>query len=124
VVDSSCWIEYLMGSAIGTAVSPIVEAPASLVVPAITLFEVYKKLAREKEESYAASVIQYMRTGNVIGLDADLSVFAAILSQQHNLPMADSIIYATSIRHDAVLWTCDRHFEAVPGIEYLPKSTA
>ncbi|MDR0402631.1 MAG: type II toxin-antitoxin system VapC family toxin, partial [Treponema sp.] len=77
IVDSSCWIEYLMNSETGSIVAPIIENPAELIVPTITLYEVYKKLLAEKDEEYALDVVSYMQSGTVIGLDAALSVSAA-----------------------------------------------
>jgi predicted nucleic acid-binding protein len=121
VIDSSCWIEYLLDSSIGAAVSHIIEKPSCLIIPVITLYEVYKKLLREKDDVYAANVIEYMKRGKVINLDSELSVFSANTSQKYKLPMADSIVYATSIRHNAILWTCDKHFEDIPGIRYFSK---
>jgi predicted nucleic acid-binding protein len=124
VVDSSCWIEYLMDSPIGKNVASIIETPEELVVPTITLYEVYKKLVREKDEKYALDVVHYMQTGKVITLDVDLSVLAAKTSMIHGLSMADSIIYATALRYDAELWTADKHFKDISDIHYFPKTVS
>ena len=77
LVDSSCWFEYLMDTEIGANVAPAIENPGELVVPTITLYEVYKKLLAEKGEEYALDVVSYMQTGKVIELDAALSLSAA-----------------------------------------------
>jgi len=122
VVDSSCWIEYLMNSDIGAAVAPAIEDSGSLIVPSICLYEVYKKLAAEKSEAFAMEVISYMKSGKIIVLDETLSVFAAQVSRKHKLPAVDSIIYATTTQNAAILWTCDKHFQDIPGIRYFPKS--
>jgi predicted nucleic acid-binding protein len=124
VVDSSCWIEYLMDSPIGKNVASVIETPGELVVPTITLYEVYKKLVNEKDEEYALDVVQYMQTGRVIVLDANLSVFAAKTSKTHGLSMADSIIYAAALRYGAELWTSDKHFKDIPGVHYLSKTAS
>jgi hypothetical protein len=86
-----------MDSSLGANVAPSIGNPAELVVPTITLYEVYKKLRAEKDEEYALDVVSYMQTGTVIGLAA------ANISRTHKLPMADSIIYATSLRYSAVI---------------------
>ena len=122
IVDTSCWIEYLMDSSIGADIAPIIEKPTELLVPTITLYEVFKNLAVEKNDDYAMRIITYMRSGTVIALDSRLSVFAAQISQKHKLPMADSIIYATAIQYSAVLWTSDKHFKEMHGVHYLPKA--
>jgi predicted nucleic acid-binding protein len=121
VVDSSCWLEFIKGTDIGAAVRPIISNPDELIVPTITLYEVYKKLLAEKGENYAMDVVTYMQTGAVIDLNAALCLSAAQISRLHKLPMADSIIYATSRSYSAVLWTCDKHFKDIPSIRYFPK---
>jgi predicted nucleic acid-binding protein len=122
IVDSSCWIEYLMDSDIGAQVASLIENAAELIVPTITLYEVYKKLLAEKDEEYALDVVSYMQTGMVIELTATLSISAARIRRTHKLPMADSIIYATSLYHQATIWTCDKHFIDLPDIRYFLKS--
>ena len=44
LVDSSCWLEYLMGTEISTDIASVIENPDELVVPTIILHEIYKKL--------------------------------------------------------------------------------
>ena len=122
IVDSSCWIEYFMNLEIGANVAGIIENPNELVVPTITLYEVYKKLLTEKGEEYALDVISYMQTGKVIDLNTDLSLAAAEVSRSHKLSMADSIIYATSLRYSATIFSCDKHFKDIPDIRYFPKA--
>jgi predicted nucleic acid-binding protein len=63
-----------------------------------------------------------MQTGAVIELNADLSLSAAQISRKHKLPTADSIIYATSLRYSAVIFSCDKHFKDIPGIRYFSKT--
>jgi len=121
IIDSSCWIEYLMDSEIGASIAPIVENTDELIVPTITLYEVHKKLSLEKDEEYAQNVISYMQTGTIIDLNTVLSINAANISRQHKLPMADSIIYATALQYSAVIYSCDKHFEGFPNVRYYPK---
>jgi len=122
IVDSSCWIEYLMDTEIGANVAQIIENPDDLIVPTITLYEVYKKLLAEKDEEYALDVVSYMQAGTVIELSAGLSLSAAQISRKHKLPMADSIIYATSLHYSAVIFSCDKHFKDIPDVRYFSKT--
>jgi predicted nucleic acid-binding protein len=117
VVDSSAWLEYLAGTDRAELFAAAIEDPANLIVPAISIYEVYKKVLREKGEDIAAQVFGLMSLGRVVELDAPLSLEAARLS----LPMADSIIYATALRHDATLWTQDAHFDGIAGVRYFRK---
>jgi predicted nucleic acid-binding protein len=79
-------------------------------------------LLAEKDEEYALDVVSYMQTGTVIELTAAVSISAAHISRTHKLPMADSIIYATSLYHQATIWTYDKHFKDIPDIRYFPKN--
>ena len=122
IVDSSCWLEYLMDSQIAASVAPAIENPDDLLVPSITLYEVYKKLLAEKSEEYASDVVSYMQKGRVVDLNAVLSLSAAHISREYKLPMADSIIYATSLHFSAVIFSCDGHFKDMPNVRYFPKT--
>jgi len=111
-----------MGTEIGANVAHIIENSGELIVPTITLYEVYKKLLAEKGEEYALDVVSYMQAGTVIELNSGLSLSAAQISRKHKLPMADSIIYATSLHYSAVVFSCDKHFKDIPDIRYFPKT--
>jgi predicted nucleic acid-binding protein len=111
-----------MDTDIGAHVALIIEKPEELLVPTITLYEVYKKLLAEKDEEYALDVISYMQTGTVISLDAGLSLSAATISRIYKMAMADSIIYATALHYSAVLYSSDKHFKDIPGIHYFQKT--
>ena len=121
IVDSSCWIEYLMGTEIGSKIAPVIENPDELIVPTIILYEVFKKLLAEKNEEYALNVVSYMQSGKIIELDTNLSLAAVHASRKYKLPMADSIILATSLHFSAVIFSCDKHFKDFPGIQFFPK---
>ena len=122
IIDSSCWIEYLMDSEIGENVAPVIENTDELIVPTITIYEVYKKLSLEKDDAYAQEVASYMQTGMVIDLNASLSINAADVSRKYKLAMADSIIYATALNYSAVIYSCDEHFENFHNVRYFPKT--
>jgi predicted nucleic acid-binding protein len=123
VVDSSCWIEYFNDTAIGSEVAPIAENFPLLIVPTIVLYEVRKKLLAEFDDLYKiGEAVRLMQLGNVIVLDSELCIKATNVSRQYQLAMADSIIYATAIQHDAVLWTADKHFIGLPNVQYFDKT--
>ncbi len=122
VVASSCWLEYLAGSEIGDRVSSAVEDIGNLLVPSISIYEVFKKLLRESGEEYALKVAAHMSQGLVLDLDADLSIEAARIGVERGLPLADSIIYASAARFGATLWTQDAHFKGLPGVVFFEKA--
>ena len=111
-----------MDTEIGANAAPIIENPAELIVPTITLYEVYKKLSAEKGDEYALNVFSYMQTGTVIDLNAALSLSAAKISREQKLAMADSIIYATALYYSAVIFSSDKHFKDLPNVQYFQKN--
>jgi predicted nucleic acid-binding protein len=117
VVDSSGWLEYFIDSPRAGHFSVAVEDTANLLVPVICVYEVYKKVLRERGEEEAVKVAQSMQAGRVIDIDTILAMEAA----RHRLPLADSLIYATAMRHRAILWTQDEHFKDLPEVRYFPK---
>jgi len=121
IVDSSCWLEYLSGSSTGDTVAPLIEETNKLVVPVITIYEVFKKLLSETGEEQALKVAAHMKLGKVIEVNLTISLEAAKFSKLHKLPMADALIYATARLENCTLWTQDAHFESLEGVQYLPK---
>ena len=119
VVDSSCWLEFIEDSSIGKKVAPIIADVERLFVPTIVLYELFKKLTAMRDSVYADNFIQGMFHAKVVPLDASLSIFAADISRKYQLSMADSIIYATAMRYNAVLWTADKHFIGLPQVQYF-----
>ena len=121
VVDSSCWLEYFAGSRVGEEVASTIENLEKLIVPSITIYEVFKKLLAELDEDRALFAVAQMKQGNVIELDSDLAIYAAKIGKEFGLAMADSIIYATAKKNNAKLWTQDKHFEKLENIKYYEK---
>lgn len=120
VVDSSAWLEYFAdGPNAAEFAEPIAEIER-LVVPSVTLFEVFKRIRLQRDPGAALYAVAQMRRGRVVDLDGDLAVAAAALSAELGLPLADSVILATSRQEDAVLWTQDADFEGMDGVEYRP----
>jgi predicted nucleic acid-binding protein len=122
VVDSSCWLEFIKDSSIGDKVAPVIADVEHLLVPSIVLYEVFKVLATTKSLDYAEEFIQEMSNAKVVPLDAPLSIRAANIGLKYRLAMADSIIYATSVQYNAVLWTTDKHFDGLPNVRYFDKT--
>ncbi len=121
VVDSSAWLEYFADAPNAGYFAPPIEAPSTLVVPSITLLEVFKRLLQQRSESDALQAVAVMQQGQVVNLDAPLALSAAKLGVERKLPLADSIIMATARRFGATLWTQDEDFEGLPRVNYRAK---
>lgn len=124
VVDSSAWLEYF---ADGPNAGEFAEAIAdieSLVVPSITLFEVFKRVRVQRDPAAALYAVAQMMRGRVVDLDSELAVAAAALSAGTGLAMADSVVLATARDADATLWTQDSDFEGMDGVEYRRRTEA
>ncbi len=117
VLDSSCWIEYFRDSPRADLFATMAEVPERLIVPIITVYEVTKKMRRELDATVAAFCESVMCRGRVIDIDLAAVRQAASL----NLPLADSLIYATAHAYKAELWTQDAHFEGFLGVKYFAK---
>ena len=114
VIDSSAWLEFFAdGPNAAEFAQPLGERD-SLIVPTITIYEVFKVVCRQRGEDAALQVAALMQQGMVIELTPSLAMVAAKTSLEIGLPMADSIILATARLHDALLWTQDEHFRGLP----------
>jgi len=118
VVDSSAWLEYFAAGPNAEFFAAAIEATDELVVPSITLYEVFKRVAQQRSESEALLAVAQMQQGNIIELTGALALDSARTSLELMLPMADSIILTTARAFDAALWTQDADFENVAGVMY------
>jgi len=123
IVDSSGWLAYFADEPNAKHFLIPLNNPDSLVVPAITLYEVFKVILRESGENEALQAVVAMRKGKVVDLDTPLALAAAKLSLEYQLPMADSIILATAHEFKATLWTQDVDFKNISKVKYFPKKS-
>lgn len=115
VVDSSAWLEFFADTPRAKHFARVIEDPAHLIVPVVTVYEVFKKVRRERGDDDALQAVSAMLQGRVVDVDVSLVLEAG----QLDLPLADSLIYATAQRHGATLWTEDAHFEELPNVRYF-----
>jgi predicted nucleic acid-binding protein len=121
IVDSSGWLAYFADEANAKHFLLPLKDTASLVVPAVTIYEVFRVALRESSENEALQAAVAMRKGKVVDLTASLAIAASKLSLAHNLPMADSIILATAKEYHATIWTQDSDFKNIGDVKYFPK---
>ena len=119
VVDSSGWIEVLTNGLQADRFLEVLDDETSLIVPAITVFEVFKWILREHSEAQAIQAIALMQRGKVVDLDSSIAIAAAQLSHALRLPMADSIILTTARQHQARLFSMDADFKGLADVELI-----
>jgi predicted nucleic acid-binding protein len=121
IVDSSGWLAYFADEPNAKYFLPLLSHSASLVVPVVTIYEVFKVILREAGEDEALQAVAAMQKGKIVDLSAPLAIAASRLSLEYQLPMAVSIILATAREFKAILWTEDSVFKNISGVKYFPK---
>ena len=124
LVDTSAWIEWLIGSATGDRLAEHLPDQADWLVPTIVQLELAKWLTREVGDDKADQVIAFTQVCQVIPLDTEIALEAAEACRTHKLATADAIVFATARARGATLLTCDGHFEGLPGVRLVPKVKA
>ncbi len=119
LVDSSGWLEYFADGKNAGFFASAIEDTDTLLVSTINIFEVFKKLLREKDESAALHAVAAMRQGSVIPVDESIALEGARLSAERALPMADGLILATARAGKAILLTQDADFAGMEGVKYI-----
>jgi predicted nucleic acid-binding protein len=121
VVDSSGWLEYFAAGPNADFFASAVEATDELIVPTISVYEVFKRVSQQRGEGDALQAVALMQQGDVVDLSIHLALEAARTSIALGIPMADSIILATARSSDATLWTQDVDFADIDGVRYVAK---
>ena len=114
-------MNFLRGGKNAAAFEPPLLAPASLIVPAVTIYEVFKVLFREAGEEAALQGVAAMQQSHVAELTPPRALAAATISRRHGLPMADSMIMAAADEFGATIWTQDDDFKDLPGVTFFPQ---
>lgn len=114
LIDSSLWIDYLVNG----NHKEIIEKENKLLLATISLIEIRKKLSKLKiPEKEINQKINYIKNQSIIiNLDEKLSDKASELVIKKDLPIADSIVYASALLNDAILFTLDNDFR---GLEHV-----
>lgn len=122
VVDSSGWLEYLTGGPNADFFASALENVSELIVPSISIYEVFKRILQQRNESDALQSIAAMEQGIVVSLDTTIALSAAKISVELRLPMADSIMLATARAYDTAFWTQDADFKGIEAVKYVEKN--
>jgi toxin FitB len=121
VVDSSGWLEYFADGPNADFFAPAIENASELVVPSLSMYEVFKRVLQQRGEDDALQAVGVMAQGLVVDLNMEIAINAAKISVELRLPMADSIILATARAYSATFWTQDADFQDIEGVQYVEK---
>jgi predicted nucleic acid-binding protein len=118
-MDSSGWIEFFTGGPLAERYAAYFASRYALITPTIVLYEVYKKIKREKGEEMALLCSGQLSAKPVVQLTESIAYLAADLSLRHGLAMADAIVYATARDQEAEVVTGDADLKNLPGVIYV-----
>lgn len=118
LVDSCGWLEYFADGPNAAFFAKPLEDIASLVVPTICIYEVFRRLSAQIGRSGALEAVAMMRQATIVPLTDTLAMQAADIAKETKLAMADSIVLAAAHLCDATVWTQDAHFAELPGVRY------
>lgn len=121
VVDSSGWSEYFADGVNAPFFAAAIEDSDNLIVPTISIYEVFKRVLQHRSENDALQAAALMQQGKVVDLTSSIALNAAKISDTYKIPMADSIMLATAKAFKAILWTQDADFKGLPGVNYVEK---
>ena len=123
VVDSCGWLEYFADGPNADFYAPAIEDVKNLIVPAICILEVFKRVLQQRNEDAALQAIALMHQGLIVDLTSNIALDAAKIRTQLKLPLADSVILATARTYSAVIWTQDEDFKGFKDVRYIERKT-
>jgi toxin FitB len=124
VVDSCGWLALFGGEANASFFEAAFMHPDLLIVPALTLYEVGKRMLQERGEDAALEALAVMQKGRVAQLTPAQLFEAAKTAAKHKLSMADAIIWQTAHLHGARLYTQDAGLSQMPNVLFQAKNSA
>ncbi len=122
VVDSCGWLEYFSNGSNADFFAPALEDTENLLVPALVVYEVCKRVALQRGAAAATSAADFMAQGTPVAFDAGTALNAALYAATHKLALADSLILQSAKEHGALLWTQDADLKGHEGVKYTAKT--
>ena len=119
LVDSSGWVEFIGDGPLAEKFAPYFEREEHLLVPAIVLYEVYKKLLSAQGSTAADRFLSAALRARFVPIDERLALLSARISLDRRLAMADAMIYATALAAGAHLITSDSHFQGLAEVTVI-----
>lgn len=117
LIDSSVWIDYLVNG----NCKDLIETEEKLILATISLIEIKKKLFKLKISNKEINQkIEYIKKRSLlISLDETIADKASEFVVEKEIPIADSIVYASAILNNATLFTLDNDFRGLDNVKIL-----
>ncbi len=110
-IDSSVWIAYFFEGIFREHIETGIN-----LVSALSLAEIKIKLMkRDIPKEIISKNLKFIKSkGIIIPIDEEIAESAAEISLKYNLHLADSIIYASTLKNNVELLTLDNDFRNIP----------
>lgn len=119
LADTSVWIEFFKAtSIIGDALEKLIKEHR-IWTCGIVLFELIKGV---KSESEKITIIDTLLGLEYIEMSLSLwnsagEIAASLKKKGKNMPISDILIASIAIKHNLHIFTLDKHFEQIPGVQ-------
>ncbi len=94
VVDSSGWLEYFADAPNAEKFAPGIQSTRELVVPTLSIYEVFKRVLQQRSETEALRAVALMLQGRVVDLNTTIAMIAAVEvahGRQHHVGYGERI---------------------------------
>jgi len=122
VVDAAGWLEYFADGPEAAFVAHVLQESDQLVVPTVTILDVFGSVCRSHGEGAALQAAAAMQQGTVVPLDTAAALEAGRLAVSHDVSMGTGAVLAAAARHSAQVWTMDAGVRHVPGVNYRART--
>jgi len=122
IVDASGWIEYFADGPDAAFVAQTLQETDTLLVPTVTILEVFGHVCRDHGESAALQAAAAMQQGQVISLDTPGALDAGRLSVEHGVSASAGAVLAAARQHSATVWSLDEGVRHVKGVRFRARS--
>jgi predicted nucleic acid-binding protein len=121
LIDSYGWIEYFGDGPLADKYAPYIEGAntSNTLTPTIIVFEVYKRLKKERGQQVALEAYAQMTRTSILPLDEGGALSAADIGLKKDLAMAGAIIYSAAKTHKAELITSDHHLKDLESVTFI-----
>jgi predicted nucleic acid-binding protein len=121
LIDSYGWIEYFGDGPRAEKYAPYIEGAnaSNTLTPTIIVYEVYKRLKKERGQQVALEAYAQMTRTSILPLDEGGVLSAADIGLEKDLAMADAIMYSAAKTHKAELITSDQHLKNLERVTFI-----